>query len=129
MNALLEHYALHGHPLAISSSYCFTCGGDPCILPSFCDACRLVDFRNRQRLQSRPKGDLKAVALRANNLASFWTNGQMPEVDAVDKSYDFAVALGLLLYDGPTYEQAELLYNSRVDAIQHVLAAAFGRAS
>jgi hypothetical protein len=38
--------ALNENPLAISPSYCFTCGGDPCVLPSFCKACRIVDARN-----------------------------------------------------------------------------------
>jgi hypothetical protein len=50
--------AMNENPLAISPSYCFTCGGDPCILPSFCRACRIVDARNsraaKQAIQVRP---------------------------------------------------------------------------
>jgi hypothetical protein len=115
--------ALHGNPLAISPSYCFTCGGDPCILPSFCIVCREVDFRNYRAASQADH--LKWFAERANELAAHWRAGRMLKVDAVDRAYSFATALGLLLFDGPTLEEAEASYAAAVEMVQLVLAAAF----
>jgi hypothetical protein len=114
---------LHGNPLAISPSYCFTCGGDPCILPSFCIACREVDFRNYRAASQADH--LKWFAERANELADHWRAGRILKPDAVDRAYNFAQALGLLLYDGPNPEEAEASYNAAVEMVQLVLSAAF----
>jgi hypothetical protein len=127
MNALVQLYTLHGNPLAISPTHCFTWGHDPCMLPSFCEACQLVDFRNYRGETARDH--LKAFALRANELASQWRKGRMLKTDSVERAYNFAVALGLLLYDGETYDQAEISYNLRVNTVQRVLTASFGKSS
>jgi hypothetical protein len=127
MNALVDLYTLKGNPLAISQSYCFTCGGDPCAWPPFCAACRAVDARNR-RPKAQPDDDLKAFALRAYEFASLWKSGRLIKVDAVDKAFNFATAIGLMLYDGKTLEEADKLYDERVDTVQSVLDAAFGGA-
>jgi hypothetical protein len=53
----------------------------------------------------------------------------MLKTDSVERAYNFAVALGLLLYDGETYDQAEISYNLRVNTVQRVLTASFGKSS
>jgi hypothetical protein len=125
MNALLELYLLHGNPWAISPTYCFTCGGDPCSLPSFCDACRAVDFRNYRAVTQADR--FEWFAERANELAAQWRAGHMLKADAVERAHNFAVAIGLLLFDGPTLEQAEATYAADVEMVQRILAAAFAR--
>jgi hypothetical protein len=123
MSALVELYLLHGNPWAISPTYCFTCGGDPCILPSFCDACRAADYRNYRAVTQADR--LTWFAERTNELASQWQAGHMLKADAVERAYNFAVAIGLLLFDGPILEQAEATYAADVEMVQRILAAAF----
>jgi hypothetical protein len=123
MSALVEFYLLHGNPWAISPSYCFTCGGDPCILPSFCEACRQADFRNYRAVSQADR--LKAFAEHARELASQWQAGLIAKADAVERAHNFAVAAGLLLFDGPNLEQAEASYAAAVETVQHILTAAF----
>ena len=79
---------------AISATYCDTCGDDPCTYPPFCRTCRAADT-----FVAPPKptkvGDLICLAERARQLADLWIAGAMSKIEAVDRAYNFAVALGL----------------------------------
>jgi hypothetical protein len=107
--------------LAISPTYCDSCGEDPCIRPQFCAACRLADPRigQQQQPERSPGPNLKEFAIRTRQLADQWRNGNMLKVDAVDAAYNFAAALGL------TDEPKIFTWAVGDDIVQRVLAAAF----
>lgn len=96
---------------AISPLYCDSCGAEPCINPAFCAVCREAD-PNVGRKPSSPAEDLRSLALRARHDADRWLAGKSSKIDAVDASYNYAVALGLVYAIGD-------------DIVQRILAAAF----
>jgi hypothetical protein len=99
------------------NSCCDICGATPCVWPPFCQTCRNVDQAlSRERPKSAPlptpEQNLQAFATRARKEASEWRAGAARKADAVDRSYDFGLALGL---------GSEIT----TDELQSVLAAAF----
>lgn len=113
---------------AVSVSYCDTCGGDPCGYPPFCGSCRVADA-----FVAPPKptkaSDLIRLAERARELADLWTAGAMSKIDAVDRAYNFAVALGLCRDSGNSDDFAEAKHGRPRkfddDTVQRILVAAF----
>jgi hypothetical protein len=96
--------------------YCDVCACWPCETPGFCELARISD-RQRLRKQTRSKPptveeDFNTFAKRARDMAAEWRVGAMLKVDAVDRSYNLACALGLH-------------YRASEDLIQRVLVAAF----
>lgn len=104
--------------------YCDTCGSAPCILPSFCAACRAADLRRGYRVPTL-EIDFKHLAQRAFELAQKWRSGLLGKIEAVDRSYDFAIALGLHYRLARSAEDFQRCMPEMV--IQRVLAAAFAR--
>jgi hypothetical protein len=76
-------------------AYCDTCGALPCIYPAFCNACRAADQKRNTFKISAVDADLKSFAARAAELAGKWRSDVIGKADAVDRAYNFAVALGL----------------------------------
>ena len=76
-------------------AYCDTCGALPCSYPPFCRACRAADQKRKTFKISAIDADLKSFAARAAELAGEWRSGAIGKADAVDRAYNFAVALGL----------------------------------
>jgi hypothetical protein len=102
-------------------AYCDTCGGLPCIYPPFCRACRAADQKRNTFKISAVDADLKSFATRAAELAGEWCSGTIGKADAVDRAYNFSVALGLhYRLDRGDRRRPE-------DIIQRVLSAAFTR--
>jgi hypothetical protein len=100
-------------------AYCDTCGALPCIYPPFCRACRAADQKRNTFKRSAVDADLKSLAARAAELASAWRSGAIGKADAVDRAYNFAVALGLhYRLDRGDSRRPEII-------IQRVLSAAF----
>ncbi len=97
--------------LAISALYCDSCGAEPCVNPPFCAVCREANL-SVGRKPSSPAEDLRSLALRARHDADRWLAGKSSKIEAVDASYNYAVALGLVYAIGD-------------DIVQRVLAAAF----
>jgi hypothetical protein len=104
--------------------YCDTCGSIPCIYPSFCEACRAADLRLGYKAPS-VAADLKSFAIRADELAKQWSQGSIRKADAVDKAFNFALALGL--HYRLAKNAGEFMQDKPVLIIQRVLAAAFAR--
>jgi len=120
MNALIQPAELEAAAVPLGP-YCDTCGGFPCIYPPFCKASRAADMRRGHKPPSLV-ADLKAFAARAAELANQWRAGRIDKADAVDKAYNFALALGLH-YRGAN--SADFLKDRPTDTIQQLLASAF----
>jgi hypothetical protein len=76
-------------------AYCDTCGALPCIYPAFCSACRAADQKRNTFKISAVDADLKSFAARSAELAGEWCSDSIGKADAVDRAYNFAIALGL----------------------------------
>ena len=115
------------HPTGIEAAvplgpYCDTCGSFPCVYPPFCKTCRALDLRRGYKPPSLT-ADLKTFAARAAELANQWRARAIQKADAVDKAYNFALALGL--HYRLAQNSVEFLQNKPTDTIQRILAAAF----
>ena len=102
----------------------YWCGSFPCGYPSFCEACRAADLRLGYKPPSL-EADLKSFARRAAALAEQWRQGSTPKADAVDKAFNYALALGL--HYRLANDAAQFMQDKPLDVIQRLLAAAFGR--
>jgi hypothetical protein len=102
--------------------YCDTCGSIPCILPSFCEAGRAADLRLGYKAPS-VEDDPKSFAQRAAELADQWCQGGISKAVAVDKAFNFALALGL--HYRLAKNAGEFMQDKPVLIIQRVLAVAF----
>jgi hypothetical protein len=67
--------------------------------------------------------DLKSFAGRAAELADQWRAGVIEKADAIDRAFNYALALGL--HYRLAQNSQEFLQNKPTDIIQRVLAAAF----
>jgi hypothetical protein len=118
---------------------CDVCGGE---LSAFCKG-KIADCRERAAAlalahQSSVESDLDIFALRARRLAADWICGILPKTEAVDRAYNFALAIGLhyklagtieaLCSSDPALKARALRAMTEqkpIDAIQRVLGAFF----
>jgi hypothetical protein len=138
MNAIVQ-FADIETSIPMECLWCEICGAEPSV---FCNG-KIGDCRERTawfalKYHRSVRDDVELFALRARRLAADWMFGILPKIEAVDRAYNFALALGLHYRLAGTVEAlrskdpddvaralADMSEGKPIDAIQRVLAAFF----